>query len=185
MAVILLTTALTAGNGGYSVTIDLTRCSDDRITVDVELPSSLSCSECRYILPRSVPGTYSLDRYGRFIVDAHAYDASGMELTVRRDDGDIVVEGRPARIVYAVNDTWDDPAGAEVFNPTGSNIQCDTNVVLNFHAFVGYVEGAKKSSLPRLRAQTTRVLRSELARTTIEHRHKRCFLRPILHGAGG
>ncbi|KXB97466.1 MAG: hypothetical protein AA908_06300 [Chlorobi bacterium NICIL-2] len=143
MAVVLLTTALAAGNGGYSVTIDLTRCSDDRITVDVELPSSLSCSECRYILPRSVPGTYSLDRYGRFIVDARAFDASGTALAVRRDDDDIVVEGRPARIVYAVNDTWDDPTGADVFNPTGSNIQCDTNVVLNFHAFVGYVEGAK------------------------------------------
>lgn len=143
IAVVLLTAALTAREDGYNVTIDLAGCTDDRITVEVELPTSLACSECRYILPRSVPGTYSLDRYGRFVVDAHAYDASGKTLAVRRDDDDIVVEGRPARIVYAVNDTWDDPAGGEVFNPTGTNIQCDTNIVLNFHGFVGYVEGAK------------------------------------------
>ncbi len=143
MAFVLLTTTFAAGIDSYNVTIDLVRCTNDRITVEVELPSTLSCTECRYVLPRSVPGTYSLDRYGRFVVDARAYDASGKILAVRRDDDDIVVKGRPVRIVYAVNDTWDDPAGSEVFNPTGSNIQCDTNVVLNFHAFVGYIEGAK------------------------------------------
>jgi predicted metalloprotease with PDZ domain len=132
-----------AADATYRVRLDLAGCHSDRITVSVELPTTLSCTECRYILPRSVPGTYSLDRYGRFVTDAVAFDREGTQLPVRRDDGDIVVSGTPARIVYQVNDTWDDPDGRDVFNPTGSNIQCDSNFVLNFHAMVGYVEGYK------------------------------------------
>jgi predicted metalloprotease with PDZ domain len=126
----------------YHVTIDLTRCQNDHVQVRVELPSNLSCNPCRYIIPRSVPGTYSLDRYGRFITTPRAFDASGKELVTSRDDDDIVIDGIPARIEYAVDDTWDQPS-ADIFNPTGSNIQCDTNYVLNFHAFVGYIEGTK------------------------------------------
>lgn len=125
----------------YQVTIDLRRCSNDRVTVSVDVPSSIACQPCRYVLPRSVPGTYSLDRYGRFVHDARAYDATGNALIVQRNEGDILTPTTPARIIYSVADTWDDPEGRDVFNPTGSNIQCDTNYVLNFHAFVGYIEG--------------------------------------------
>lgn len=132
----------TPRDSAYRVTIDLAGCQHDRVPVRVELPRNLSCSPCRYVLPRSVPGTYSLDYYGRFIVNARAFDAAGKELPISRDDSDIVVRGLPARIEYAVNDTWDEPQSG-VFNPTGSNIQCDSNYVLNFHAFVGYIEGTK------------------------------------------
>lgn len=142
-ACIIVCCACATDRDSYHVTIDLTRCHDDRIPVVVDLPSSMQCTVYRYILPRAVPGAYSLDRYGRFIVDARAYDETGNTLPLHRDDGDILIEGKPVRIEYAVNDTWDDPDGRDVFNPTGSNIQCDTNIVLNFHAFVGYIEGAK------------------------------------------
>ncbi|MCS7302723.1 MAG: hypothetical protein NZ606_04745 [Candidatus Kapabacteria bacterium] len=132
-----------AATDSYRVTIDLTGCRNDQIQVTVQLPTTAACTECRFVFPRSVPGTYSLDRYGRFITDARAYDANGDSLPVSRDEDDIVTKGKPARIIYTVNDTWDDPKGKEVFNPTGSNIQCDTNFVLNFHAFVGYLDGYK------------------------------------------
>lgn len=149
IALVLLTLAiadlraLDTATEPYRVTIDLRHCSNDRITVSVEVPSSIACRPCRYVLPRSVPGTYSLDRYGRFVHDARAYDAGRNALAVHRDDGDILTPTTPAHLIYSVADTWDDPEGRDVFNPTGSNIQCDTNYVLNFHAFVGYIEGYK------------------------------------------
>lgn len=142
-AVLITAPALASENASsYRITIDLARCQNDRVHVRVDLPRGLTCNPCRYVLPRSVPGTYSLDRYGRFVVDARAYDSSGAELPVTRDDDDIVVTGTPAWLEYQVNDTWDEP-NTDVFNPTGSNIECDTNFVLNFHAFAGYIEGTK------------------------------------------
>ncbi|MFN8368961.1 MAG: hypothetical protein U0Y96_17115 [Candidatus Kapaibacterium sp.] len=124
------------------IEIDLAGCTNDQVKVTV-IPPTLSGNSTLYIMPRSVPGTYSKDDYGRFIVDVKAYDASGKALPVSRPDNDIAVEGKLAKLEYWVNDTWDDPQGGEVFQPTGSNFQKDTNYLLNTHCLIGYFVGYK------------------------------------------
>lgn len=126
----------------YRISIDLAGCKDDKVKVTV-IPPELSGKNFTYIIPRSVPGTYSKDDYGRFVMDAKAWDKGGHELGISRDDNDIVINGKPARLEYWVRDTWDDPEGGEVFQPTGSNIQQDTNFLINTHCFFGYFEGYK------------------------------------------
>ena len=47
------------------------------------------------------------------------------------------------KITYWVNDTFDTEKGegfgsADIFSPTGSNIEAGKNVMLNTHCFVGY-----------------------------------------------
>lgn len=128
---------------GYTVEVDLVNVKDDRIKVIVTPPAGLNTTENRYIIPRSVPGTYSKDDYGRFVEDAKAFALDGKELTVKRDDNDIIIEGLPARIEYFIRDTWDDKDGVDVFQPTGSNIEKDSNYVLNTHCFIGYFENQK------------------------------------------
>lgn len=127
----------------YTVEVDLINVKDDRIKVTVTPPSGLNPTENRYIIPRSVPGTYSKDDYGRFVEDAKAFALDGKELVVKRDDNDIVIEGIPSRLEYFVRDTWDDKDGYEVFQPTGSNIEHDSNYVLNTHCIIGYFEKQK------------------------------------------
>ncbi|MBL7998209.1 MAG: hypothetical protein JNL32_06170 [Candidatus Kapabacteria bacterium] len=127
---------------GYSVTLDLAGSQNDLVKVTV-VPPQISGSECTYIMPRSVPGTYSKDDYGRFVMNPKAYSSTGAELPVRRDDNDIVITGTPVKIEYWVRDTWDDADGADVFQPTGSNIQQDTNFLINTHCFIGYFDGYK------------------------------------------
>jgi predicted metalloprotease with PDZ domain len=127
----------------YAVEVDLINVKDDRIKIIVTAPSGLNPTENRYIIPRSVPGTYSKDDYGRFVEDAKAFTSDGKEITVKRDDNDFIIEGIPARLEYYVRDTWDDKDGVDVFQPTGSNIEQDSNYVLNTHCIIGYFEKHK------------------------------------------
>ncbi len=137
---VLASFPLVAQQNAVRVLIDLKHCTAAKVHVTVFAPS-MNDEHTRYIIPKSVPGTYSQDNYGRFVDNAIAFDAEGKSLTVTRDSGDILVDGKLARLEYWVGDTWHDSRAADVFQPTGSNIQPDTNFVINTHAFVGYFDG--------------------------------------------
>ncbi|MFM8473626.1 MAG: hypothetical protein ACKOBV_08915 [Candidatus Kapaibacterium sp.] len=124
------------------IELDLRNVVDDMVKVRVK-PVGVTASPFRYIIPRSVPGTYSKDDYGRFIVNATAVTSSGEALPVKREDHDLVMETTPAFIEYWVRDTWDDAEFKDVFQPSGTNIEKDTNFVINNHAVFGYVDGHK------------------------------------------
>ncbi len=140
VVLLVIADALSAQQNPVKVLLDLKGCKNDQVHVSVFSPE-MKGERFRYIMPRSVPGTYSKDDYGRFVVNPKAYDRSGAELAVRRDSGDILIDAKVARLEYWVNDTWDDPEAVNVFQPTGSNIQKDTNFAINTHAFIGYYEG--------------------------------------------
>lgn len=124
------------------ISVDLINVADDMVQVRVT-PQGISTAPFTYVMPRSVPGTYSRDDYGRFIMDAKAFAADGTELAVARKDNDIHVSQTPAYLEYRVRDTWDDKEFKAVFHPSGTNIEKDSNFVINTHAFFGYVEGYK------------------------------------------
>jgi hypothetical protein len=51
---------------GYQYTIDLTRVVDDKVYVELT-PPPISKPEIIFFLPKIIPGTYSIEDYGRFV----------------------------------------------------------------------------------------------------------------------
>ncbi len=127
------------------VAINLNEVKDDKVMVTVKTPS-ISSDEITYHIPKTVPGTYSEDNYGRYIDDLKAFDKKGNPLTVKKLDANswsISKANTLSTITYWVNDSFDTEKGSEfgqedVFSPAGSNIDAGKNFLLNTHCFIGY-----------------------------------------------
>lgn len=127
------------------VTINLTDIKEDKVLVTVDAPS-ITTDEITYHIPKTVPGTYSEDNYGRYIDDLKAFDKNGSLLSVKKTDENswsISNAKTLSKITYLVNDSFDTEKGGnfggeDVFSPAGSNILNGENILLNTHCFVGY-----------------------------------------------
>ena len=139
-------------NPEVKVLLDLVNVKDDKVQVTITTtPSKLD--EVTFNIPKTVPGTYSTDNYGKYIESVSAFDASGKSLTISKlneNSWKISNAKTLAKVTYLVNDTFDTEKGGgfgegEVFSPAGSNIAED-NFMINTHAFVGYF--SDKLSVP-------------------------------------
>lgn len=127
------------------VAIDLNQVKEDKVMVTIT-PPSFTSTEVVFHIPKTVPGTYSSDNYGKLIVDLKALDKSGNELTVTKiDDNSWKINNAKAlaKVTYWVNDTYDTETGRgfgkdEIFSPAGTNIDEGKVFMLNNHAFIGY-----------------------------------------------
>ena len=127
------------------VNIDLNQIKDDKVLVTIKSPK-IKTDEVIYYVPKTVPGTYSEDNYGRYIEDVKAFDKKGNILTIKKLDMNswsISNAKMLDKITYLVTDTYDIETGKgfgsdEIFSPSGSNIDAGKNVMLNTHCFVGY-----------------------------------------------
>lgn len=127
------------------VAINLDDIKEDKVMVTVNAPA-ITTDEIIYHIPKTVPGTYSEDNYGRYIDDLKAYDKKGNALEVKKLDinsWSIAKAKTLDKITYWVNDSFDTEKGTEfgkddVFSPAGSNIDAGKNIMLNTHCFVGY-----------------------------------------------
>lgn len=139
------TSAVTKKEELVQVNINLNEINDDKVLVTVNPPSILT-DEISYHIPKTVPGTYSEDNYGRYIDDLKAYDKKGNLLNVKKTDSNswsIANAKTLDKITYLVNDSFDTETGKkfggdEIFSPAGSNIDAGKNIMLNTHCFVGY-----------------------------------------------
>ncbi|HRI19849.1 MAG TPA: peptidase M61 [Panacibacter sp.] len=133
-------------NDAYKFTIHLENVTDDKINVELLVPA-IKQKSIVYHIPKIVPGTYSEDDYGRYIEQFHAFDKKGNALNVTKTDVNgwaITNADKLYRIVYSVNDSYDDSTTKQViFEPAGSNIEKDTNYVINNHCFLGYFDNMK------------------------------------------
>jgi predicted metalloprotease with PDZ domain len=131
----------------YRFIIDLINVTNDKVKVELLAPS-ISETTITYHIPKIVPGTYSEDDYGRYVEQFKAYDKKGDTLQVAKTDVNswtISNANKLYRIDYLVNDSYDDSITRQViFEPAGSNIQKDTNYVINNHCFLGYFDDMKK-----------------------------------------
>ncbi len=137
-----------AADSPVQVTIDLVHVPDDRVQVAVN-PGAFPEGPVRFFIPKTVPGTYSEDSYGRYVQDLKAYDYKGGELTVVREDDNtwLIAQGASLdRVSYAINDSFDTEGGGEdaPFSPAGTNILAGQNYMLNLHGFIGYFQGLKE-----------------------------------------
>lgn len=139
---------LTAEKSPVMVSLDLVNIQEDRVMVSMD-PGSFTSDRVSFFIPKTVPGTYSTDDYGKYIEDLKAFDYKGEELAVSKIDDNswTVTEGTQLdRITYWVNDTYDSEGEQKeaVFSPAGTNILEGENFVLNLHGFVGYFNDLKE-----------------------------------------
>ena len=133
-----------------AVTIDLNDVKEDKVMVTVTSPK-ISRDEVTYSVPKIVPGTYSVDDYGKYIEDFKAFDNKGTLLsTTKTDENTWTIKNAKtlAKVTYLVNDTFDTEKGsgfgnADIFSPAGTNIDAGKNFMLNMHGFVGYFQDKK------------------------------------------
>ena len=129
------------------VNINLTDVKNDKVFVTVTAPK-ITTDEVTYSIPKTVPGTYSEDNYGRFIEDLKAYDSKGNLLIVKKTDDNTwsISNAKTLKTVtYLVNDTFDTEKGTgfgndDIFSPAGTNIDAGINFMINTHGFVGYFQ---------------------------------------------
>lgn len=129
------------------VGINLNEVTNDQVLVTVNAPKSTS-DEITYRIPKTVPGTYSEDNYGKYIENLKAFDKKGNLLTVKKADENSWTISKAktlSKITYLVNDTFDSEKGTgfgqdDVFSPAGSNINAGENFMINTHCFVGYFD---------------------------------------------
>ena len=144
------TTATSAVKEEVNVAIDIKNVLEDKVLVTVLAPK-IKTNEITYSLPKIIPGTYSVDDYGKYIEQLQAFDNKGVLLTVTKtDDNTWKIQNATSlsKITYLVNDTFDTEKGGgfgknDVFSPAGTNIDANKNFMLNMHGFVGYFENKK------------------------------------------
>jgi len=158
-AIVLLTTVLLYGCGSTKTlvtadktpiltNIDLVNVTNDKVMVRMD-PGAFTTDEVSFFIPKTVPGTYSTDNYGKYIEDFKAFDYDGKELMASKADENTwkISNGKNLdKVSYLVNDTFDTEGEVEesVFSPSGTNILAGKNFVLNLHGFVGYFNGLKE-----------------------------------------
>ena len=132
-----------------AVTINLNDVIDDKVLVTVKAPT-ITTDEIEYNIPKIIPGTYSVDDYGKLIEDFKAFDKNGAVLTTSKKDVNtwvITNSKKLDKITYLVNDTFDVEGGggfgSGIFSPAGTNIDAGNNFMLNNHGFVGYFTDKK------------------------------------------
>jgi predicted metalloprotease with PDZ domain len=132
------------------VTINLNEVKNDKVMVTVT-PPSFNSNDVIFHFPKTVPGTYSEDNYGKLIDNLKAFDKKGNELVVSKTDDNswkIPNAKSVAKITYWVNDTYDTETGhglgsgkkEDIFSPAGINIAEARNFMVNNHGFVGFFE---------------------------------------------
>ena len=134
-----------------TVAINLNDIKEDKVMVTVTAPK-FSTEEVTYSMPKIVPGTYSVDDYGKYIDDFKAFDSKGTILsTSKTDDNTWLIKNAKnvAKVTYLVNDTFDIEKGSgfgnnDIFSPAGTNIDDGKNFMLNMHGFVGYFQDKKE-----------------------------------------
>ena len=130
-------------------TIDLVNVVDDRVRVELN-PGAFTTETVLFRIPKTVPGTYSSDNYGKYIQDFKAMDYKGNQLeVVNLDENSWRISNgvQLDKVEYLVNDTYDteNEVPDAVFSPAGTNISKDSNFMLNLHGFVGYFDGFEET----------------------------------------
>lgn len=132
----------------YQYKVDLNAVSNDALTVELQVPTSITKDNPRFYFPKIIPGTYEISNYGRFVKSLKAFDKKGNEVAVeRKDENTWDIKGKKiTRITYQVDDTWDADVRKSdaVFEASGSNFEAGKNFVLCANACFGFFEGAEK-----------------------------------------
>ncbi|CAM3091631.1 peptidase M61 [Chryseobacterium flavum] len=138
--------AFLANAQSIKTTIDLVNVKDDKVAVTMEFPKMKS-GDVKFHFPKTVPGTYSEDDYGRFIEGIKFYDNKGRELSYSKvNDNSYSLKNAQnlSKVTYLVNDSFDEEMDTSkhkaVFSPSGTDIEQGKIFMINTHGFIGYID---------------------------------------------
>lgn len=127
-------------------TIDLVNVKNDKVAVTMEFPKMKS-GDVKFHFPKTVPGTYSVDDYGRFVEGIKFFDNKGKEIAFTKvNDNTYSLKNAQnlSKITYLVNDSFDDEMNTSkhkaVFSPSGTDIEEGKVYLINTHGFIGYID---------------------------------------------
>lgn len=127
-------------------TIDLVNIKDDKVAVTMEFPKMKS-GDVKFHFPKTVPGTYSVDDYGRFVEGIKFLDNKGKEIAFTKvNDNTYALKNAQnlSKVTYLVNDSFDeemdDSKHKAVFSPSGTDIETGKVYLINTHGFIGYID---------------------------------------------
>ena len=127
--------------------IDVTNYEDDLFHVTV-FTDGLSEDNNIYNMPATVPGTYDVFNFGRFVKTFKAFDKNGNELAsehISVNQWKISNTDKLAKITYDVEDTFDaDITEDDVMPMGGTGIENDF-IVMNTFGVLGFFEGLQSN----------------------------------------
>lgn len=135
------------GQTAYQYSVDLQDVSRDRVHVEVAV-SRPEAGKLVFQFPRTVPGTYAVLDYGRFVKGLKAYDADGERLDVDYLEPNrfVVAEGNKlAKISYDFQDTWEHGGKPKIFEPAGCGFEAGKYFGINGGMF-GFLEGDEEEA---------------------------------------
>ncbi len=135
--------------------IDLTKVEENRLKVELVVASA-TFQKFRdtviFQFPKTIPGTYAVLDYGRFINNFVALDANKKTLKIKKEgENNFVIFGKPSSISYVVKDTYHTKQKKnKIFEPAGTNIQKDENIIFNNSGFFGIFKGTENTAIELL-----------------------------------
>ncbi len=139
-------TAFMVNAQSIKTTIDLVNVKDDKVPVTMEFPKMKS-GDIKFHFPKTVPGTYSVDDYGRFVEGVKFMDNKGKEIPFTKvNDNTYALKNAQnlTKVTYLVNDSFDDEIDESkhkaVFSPSGTDIEAGKVYLINTHGFIGYLD---------------------------------------------
>jgi len=133
-----------ANDGKYIYKIDLTNVVDDKVYIELTVPN-IDGDILSFHFPKMIPGTYSIEDYGRFVSEFKALDKKGRSLPVIKTDENTWQISKAKKLVtitYWIEDSYDtELEGPEIFEPAGTNIEDGKNFIINSSGYFGYFAG--------------------------------------------
>jgi len=133
----------------YKYSLELSNSNNDLVEVKLILPK-LKENKIVFQFPAIIPGTYAIYNFGRFISNFRINTKDSTTIKFEKSDVNTYIFDNSDKIdyiSYSVEDTWDTKQRKDfVFEPAGTNIQKQSNFVLNNHGFFGYIK--KYQNLP-------------------------------------
>ena len=127
--------------------VDVSKPQDDLFHITV-FTNGLSSENNIYNLPATVPGTYSILDFGRFVKSFKAYDKNGNELeteNISTNQWKINNADKLAMIKYDSEDSFDAKVKEHtIFGMEGTGIE-NNFIVLNTFGVLGYFEGLQSA----------------------------------------
>jgi predicted metalloprotease with PDZ domain len=98
-----------------------------------------------YEFPKTIPGTYATQDYGRFVTNLKAYNSSGENLKVKKISNNTFQIEAPSglsKVEYSAKSIVQQKVKKnKVFEPASTNIEFNKFAILNGGGLFGYVEG--------------------------------------------
>jgi predicted metalloprotease with PDZ domain/thiol-disulfide isomerase/thioredoxin len=145
---VLLISQTLFSQSDYQYSIDLTKLSNDELTVNLRPPASKQPTVV-FSFPKIIPCTYSIADYGQFIKNVKAYDKAGKALPVKKlnvNQWQISNALKLGNISYTVSDVYDTEEKHKIYPMAATNFEEGKNFVFNLPGIIGFFE--KQRSLP-------------------------------------